>query len=90
MPAALDEQRGLVEVAVVAGDPGQLDQGRLDLGVPADRLDAVRAERRADVVGGAADGADEPSSGARTVRARATAAWKGARGSTARGPTPGR
>ena len=44
---------------MLAGHPVQLDQGRLDLRVAADRLDPVRPERVADVVGGPADGPDE-------------------------------
>ena len=59
MPAPLDEQPGLLQVAALAGHPVQLDQGRLDLRVAADRLNPVRPERRADVVGGPADGTDE-------------------------------
>ena len=73
-PAApVDEQPRLLEVALLAGHPVQLDERRLDLGMPAHALVAVRPERVADVVGGAAGDLDQPSSP--RVRARATAAW---------------
>ncbi len=52
-PAPLDEGSRLFEVAAVAGDPVQLGERRLDLGVPADRRDAAGPEDVADVVGGA-------------------------------------
>ena len=51
--AALDEERGLPPVAVVARDARQLDEGGLDLGVAAEGLVAVLAEHLADEVGGA-------------------------------------
>ena len=52
MPAAIDEQRGLVEIALLTRHPGQLDQAELDLRVASDPLDAALAEDLADVVGG--------------------------------------
>ena len=59
-PAApVDEQRGLVEVALLTRHAGQLDQAQLDLGVTADALDPAGTERRAHVVGGAARDLDE-------------------------------
>ncbi len=63
--AALHEQRGLREVALVAGDAAELDEGRLDLGVPAHRLDTAGPEHLADEVGGPLGDLDEPVVGAR-------------------------
>ena len=60
-PAApLDEQRGLVEVSLLARDAGHLHQAQLDLRVTADALDPTGTERRADVVGGAPRDLHEP------------------------------
>ena len=62
--APIDEQRGLVEVALLTGPPRQFDQPHLDLGMTADALDPARAELRADMVGGGPCDLDE-SVGAR-------------------------
>jgi hypothetical protein len=53
-PAPLDEPPRLLEVALLAGGPVQLDERHLDLRVPAHALVAVVAERVAHVVGCAA------------------------------------
>ena len=87
--AALDEQPRLLEVALLAGRPVQLDQRHLDLRVPADALVAVGAERLAHVVGRAARDLGQP------VRRRACAGARRrpgscGRSSRARGPTRGR
>jgi hypothetical protein len=60
----VDEQDGLVEVALLAGGPGQLDERHLDLRVPADAGPSGRAERVADVVGGAAGDGEQVAVGA--------------------------
>jgi hypothetical protein len=52
--APVDEQRGLVEIALLPCQPGEFHQGRLDLRVSADARVAARAEEGADVVGGPA------------------------------------
>ena len=51
MSAAIDEQRCLVEIALLARYPRQLDQAELDLRMAADPLDAPVTEDFADVVG---------------------------------------
>ena len=56
---ALDEPRRLVEVALVAGFAGQLDEPELDLRMAADPLDAAVGERLAHVVGDARRDGDE-------------------------------
>ena len=52
MPAAIDEQRGLMQVTLLACHPRQLDQTEFDLGVAADSLDATCAEDVTHVIGG--------------------------------------
>ena len=56
----LHEQRGLVEVPLLASDAGELRQTQLDLRVTADALDPTGTERRTDVVGGAPRDLHEP------------------------------
>ena len=46
----VDEPTRTVEVAALPGEPVELDERDLDLGVAVDALDAVRSERLADVV----------------------------------------
>jgi hypothetical protein len=49
--AKLDEARGEPQVGVLAGEPVELDERRLDLGVPVDRLLARLAEAPHEQVG---------------------------------------
>ena len=49
--AALEEELRLVEVALLAGEPGELGEPDLDAGMAADPVARVRAELMADMVG---------------------------------------
>jgi hypothetical protein len=52
VPAAADEPGRLVEIPLLAGETGELDEGRLDAGMPADAVVSARAEGFTHVVGG--------------------------------------
>ena len=65
VPASLDEERGLGGVARVTRDPGELDEGRLDLGMAAESGDAVGPEDVADEIRRASCDREQPVVGTR-------------------------
>ena len=84
-----DERRRLVEVALLSGLAGELDEPELDLRMPADPLDPAIGERVAHVVGDPPGDVDELV-GSRRPWPAPPPPGTGGRRCTARGPTPDR
>ena len=59
VPASLQEERSLMQVTLLTGEPGQFHQPELDLGMSPHPLDAAGTECLADVVGGSSRHIDE-------------------------------
>lgn len=66
VPVPLDEQGGLIDVALLAECASEFREADLDLGVAADRIAPVGAEHAADEVRGASGDRDEPVVGIRS------------------------